>query len=373
MPKISVIVTFYNDSKYLHDSVQSILNQTFKDFELVMIDNGSTDDSFEIVDSYAKKDDRIKIIRSQKNYFGGAVNVKKLLNAASGEYIRLFCADDVMVENCLEKQIEFMEKNPKYLACFTNLMTIDENGNDRNKHQKCAIKKDRFEYLNHMFYNYNAFTLPSALVRRSAITQAMFDYRLIHFFDAKIWLEILKQGEVFVIEENLVKYRIRKNQGNVSDISHNKERAKAYIFEIHLFYEEFFKIKNFDDFKKIFPESEKLLSKLDEKIDEDLLPIITAILLYNSEKFFPFYFGLRKNIALLKMFSLVADESVVLRIEEKLGITYHMLRDLSNNFFDGIEIYYKGCNQNRLKKFLFGFLEKRKAKKLRKKFTPISI
>lgn len=371
IPKISVILIFYNDAKYLPDSISSILNQSFKDFELVMIDNGSTDNSFEVANSYAKKDKRIKIIRSEKNYFGGAINIKKLLKIAKGEYIKLFCADDVMNENCLEKQISFLEENPKYLACFSHLMTIDEEGRDRKKIQKCTIKKNRFEYLNHIFYNYNAFTFPTALVRKSAITNAIFDYRLIHFFDVKIWLEILKQGEVFVIEENLVKYRVRDNQGNVSNISQDQKKAKAYIFEIHLFYEEFFKITDLAEFGKIFPESKKYLKKLDAKKDKDLLPIIAAILLYNSEKFYPFYFGLRKNIALLKIFSLIENEKMIPRIEEKLGISYHKIRELSDNFFDGIDLSYKGHNQNKIKKFFFGFLEKKKAALLRKKFKKI--
>ncbi len=374
-PKISVIFSFYNDAKYLNDSIGSVLNQSFQDFELVIIDNGSTDNSFEIANEYAKKDQRIKILRSRENYFGGGINLTKLLKETKGEYIKLFCADDILIENCLEKEINFLEQNPQYIAGFANMTVVDEDGQDRNKTMRCVIKNNRFEYLNHIFYNNSPFTFPSAIVKKSALTKTISsDIRLVHFFDVKIWVEILKQGEVFVIEENLVKYRTRKNQGNVSNITRSQEKAKAYAFEMHLFYEEFFKINDFALFATIFPESEKYLGRLDKNTDQDLLPIVTAILLYNSEKFDLFYFGLKKNIALLKIFDLIRNEETFARVE-KLGISYQKFRELSNNFLDGVVLQYAGYKQSAIKHFLFGFLVKRKNKALQKmlikNFKPI--
>ncbi len=365
-PKISVAFIFYNDAKYLHDSIRSILNQSFQDFELIMIDNGSTDNSFEVANNYAVQDNRIKILRSDKNYFGGGINFRKLLAEARGEYIKLFCADDILMENCLEKQVNLLEQNPQYLACFTNLKMVDENANDLNKEIKCVIKKDRFEYLNHIFNSGSPFTFPSAFIRKSSLDNSMLDMRLIHFFDVKLWVEILKKGEVFVIEESLVKYRIRDNEGNVSNIASSQERMKAYIFENHLFYEEFFKINDFDLFKRIFPESQKYLDKIDKNLDLDLLPFIAAMLLYNNEKFNMFYFGFRKNISLLKMFNLMNNEELFEKVEKKLEISYQKIRELSNNFLDGAEILHIGTPVNPIKKFFFGFFIKRKRRHFRR-------
>ncbi len=374
-PKVSVIFSFYNDAKYLHDSINSVLNQSFQDFELIIIDNGSTDNSFKVANEYAKKDRRIKIIQSQENYFGGSINLTKLLEETNGEYIKLFCADDILIENCLETQINLLEQNSQYIAGFTNMLIVDEDGQSRNKTMECVIKNNRFEYLNYIFYHNSPFTFPSSIVRKSAFTQNMSsDIRLVHFFDVKMWVEILKQGEVFVIEENLVKYRTRNNQGNISNITRSQEKAKAYAFEMHLFYEEFFKIDNFSLFEKIFPESTKYLDKIDKNTDQDLLPIVAAILLYNSEKFDLFYFGLKKNIALLKIFDLIKDAKTLERVK-KLGISYHKLRELSNNFLDGVTIHYAGYKTNKIKHFFLGFLAKRKNKALQrmliKNFKPI--
>ena len=109
--KISILLIFYNDAKYLTTAIKSILNQTFDNFELIMLDNGSNDGSSTIAKQHAQQDSRIKIIKSQQNYHNGSLNFRKLLAHSKGKYIKFFCADDIMTPNCLNTQIELLENN----------------------------------------------------------------------------------------------------------------------------------------------------------------------------------------------------------------------------------------------------------------------
>ncbi len=369
IPKVSVIFSFYNDSKYLDDSITSILNQTFKDIELIMLDNGSTDDSFEIANEYTKTDYRVKIIRSEINYYGGGKNSRALLKEAKGKYIKFFCADDVMLPNCIEKQVNFLDDNSKYIACFANLNMVDDNGKNLNKSSDCVIKNNRFEYLNHIFFNYNALTFPTFIIRKEYLEESMMDLRLLHFYDVKLWISTLKKGEIFVIEENLVNYRIQGNGGNVSNLNADPKKLKTYLFELHLIYEEFFKIDDFDDFEKIFPNHKDKIKNCDRDKDKDLIPLIIALILYNSDKFNPFLFCLHKNIALLKIFDLLRSDKIFAKMEGKLGVSYKDIRDLSMTFFEGIDIKYLKHHKGFFKKLYYRIFKKRHIKKAKELYS----
>ena len=107
IPQVSVCMPMYNASKYLRECIDSVLAQTFKDFEFLIVDDGSDDDSVEIVKSY--HDDRIRLIQNTHDYIG-SLNI--LLDEACGKYIARMDADDVMVLSRLERQFQYLETNP---------------------------------------------------------------------------------------------------------------------------------------------------------------------------------------------------------------------------------------------------------------------
>ena len=104
---ISVIMSVYNDSKYLKDSIDSILNQTFKEFELIIVDDCSTDNSLEIIKEYALKDNRVKIIENNKN-LGLAVSLNKAWKEAKYDYIARIDGDDICLLDRFEKQMNYL-------------------------------------------------------------------------------------------------------------------------------------------------------------------------------------------------------------------------------------------------------------------------
>lgn len=128
-PPISVIMPVYNAEKFLDESIESILNQTFKDFEFIIIDDGSTDNSLKIIRKYKKKDKRIKVLINKKNQ-GIAETRNKGLRIAKGKYIVTFDADDISLQKRLQIQYYFLERNQNIFLVGGSAIIIDENGRD---------------------------------------------------------------------------------------------------------------------------------------------------------------------------------------------------------------------------------------------------
>lgn len=125
MAKISVIMPVYNSMDYLEDSIGSVLGQTYKDFELIIIDDGSKDDSFKICDRFAKKDDRVRLFHVENQGVSAARNLG--ISKSTGEYIRFMDADDTFHENSLKLMIGGMESDDRVDIVIGGYDTNDEN------------------------------------------------------------------------------------------------------------------------------------------------------------------------------------------------------------------------------------------------------
>ena len=124
---ISVVMSVYNSETYLKEAIDSILHQTFTDFEFLIIDDFSTDNSRKILELYSRKDDRIKIFTNKEN-FGLTKNLNKLLRYAKGEYIARMDADDISELNRFERQVDFLENNKNIDIVGTFSRNINQNG-----------------------------------------------------------------------------------------------------------------------------------------------------------------------------------------------------------------------------------------------------
>jgi len=348
-PLVSVILRFFNDEKYIRECIESVLNQDYKNIELILVNNDSQDNSAKIADEFLG-DKRVKILRNDKNVISGAFSTKKGLKESEGEYITLFCADDVMNKNCISKKVEFLEENPEFLACFANLEIIDQNSKKTGGNLLCAQKNNRFEYLRYIFQNYFCVTFPGATIRKKDFLYDAMDERLVHFFDVALWVNILQRGEIKVLDEYHVKYR--QHGSNVSAIFGDRNKYTQYLFELDFFYDEFFKIKDFELIYNVFPEAKPLLNKIDKEKDTDLLGIIIAITLFNNEKYTPFISGILKNIALRKITRLIDDKIVFKKATDKI-IDQNYIVDYSKYYNEGIEIDCRSPKKNNLFTRLF--------------------
>ncbi len=126
-PLISVIMPAYNGEKYLAEAIESILDQTYNNFEFIIINDGSTDKSLEIIKEYAKKDKRIKIINNNKN-LGISLSLNKGVITGKGKYIAIMNQDDISLTKRFEEQIKFLEENPEVDIVGAAMETFDEEG-----------------------------------------------------------------------------------------------------------------------------------------------------------------------------------------------------------------------------------------------------
>lgn len=138
-PKINVIMSVYNGMPYLEEAVESVLNQTYKNFKFIIVDDASTDDTLKYLKSL--KDRRIKLIRNKKN-FGLAASLNIALQRTQGDYIARMDADDVSKPERLATQIGFMKKNPKVDICGSFVEVINEKGKVIGKLKKPISDKD---------------------------------------------------------------------------------------------------------------------------------------------------------------------------------------------------------------------------------------
>jgi glycosyltransferase involved in cell wall biosynthesis len=128
IPLVSVGLFVYNGERYIEETLDSILSQTFTDFELIISDNASTDRTGEIALSYAKRDDRIRYYRSEKN-MGAGWNVRRVYELATGKYFKQAAADDMLEPDFLRLCVEALENDPSCVVAYPKTRVIDENGN----------------------------------------------------------------------------------------------------------------------------------------------------------------------------------------------------------------------------------------------------
>lgn len=142
-PKVSVIIANYNSEKFISDAISSILNQTYKDFELIIVDDKSTDNSLLIIDKLVQQDSRIKVIALSKN--SGVTYSRQVgLDNAIGKYIAILDSDDISLPNRLEEQVSYLEENSDVVLVASDYYVITEKGEIKKKKKvhknKAAIK-----------------------------------------------------------------------------------------------------------------------------------------------------------------------------------------------------------------------------------------
>lgn len=234
MARVSVIIPVFNHEKYIAECIESVLSQTYKDFEIVVVDDGSTDKTPEILKKYARK---IEVIRQQNK--GGAAALNTAIENSTGEYIAWLSSDDIFMPSKLKEQIGFFEKNPGIDAVYTDFYIIDGNG--------LVIKEVRSPFYpekKDFLYNLlivNFINGSSVMFKRTCIeTTGYFDEDMKYHADGNMWFRMLKHFKFRHISKLLLKYR-----WHTSNLSHHFFQMKRYLY---LYYRKIFEIYSVDDF-----------------------------------------------------------------------------------------------------------------------------
>ncbi|MGE4442608.1 MAG: glycosyltransferase [Desulfomicrobium sp.] len=204
-PNISVIMPVYNADRFLRQAVESILFQSFSNFEFIIIDDCSTDQTCYILNDYKKKDDRIKIFKNNQN-LGVAKSLNFALNLATANYVARMDADDISEPQRLEEQYNFMVRNPSVTILGSALCCIDENENVISKRQFPINSNDITNSLLTSF----PIAHPTVMMVRDRIVSAG-GYRADFNYaeDYELWLRAVALGyEIRNLEAQLLRYRV---------------------------------------------------------------------------------------------------------------------------------------------------------------------
>ncbi len=210
--KVTVGIPVYNGAKFIGASIESVLNQTFSDFELIVSDDRSTDDTEAIVCSFS--DSRIRYVKNERN-LGAPGNFNNCINLAKGHYVYLLHADDVMLPRNLERKIKVMDANLNVGMVHSNIYQIDESGKVLDTHWEKRYHEDLildgYKYFLELISNGNLICAPSVMIRKSCYEKlGGFDCRISHSCDWEMWLRISLFYDVAYIVEPLVLYRFHE-------------------------------------------------------------------------------------------------------------------------------------------------------------------
>ncbi len=217
---MSVILPSYNHDKYICEAIDSVLNQSFIDFELLISDDASVDDSVEKIKSYS--DSRIQSYFSSENQ-GAALNTLYLIGKAKGKYIALINSDDVWFQDKLFKQVSFLEMHEDYVACFSGTDYIDEENNILSKNEEIFKQPNRTQgkWLERLFTAGNCICHPSMLMKTDVYRNVgYYNHGMRQLPDFDMWIRVLKKYKIYILQEALVSHRRFINSGeNTSSVT----------------------------------------------------------------------------------------------------------------------------------------------------------
>lgn len=239
MPLVSVVMPSYNHGKYIAAAIDSVLTQSFTDYEFLISDDHSLDNTACIIKSYT--DPRIKTHFFSENR-GAAINHTYLLEQAQGKYIALINSDDLWEKGHLKKQVDVLENDLKYGACFSHAGFIDENGAPIRLNYNIFSQPNRSQsgWLKYFFMNGNCLCHPSSLIRTQIFKElGTYNPSLRQLPDFDMWIRLVKKYPIFIIQEELVKHRrfIHSGQNTSTPTCENSMRdvMEAYYILSHFF------------------------------------------------------------------------------------------------------------------------------------------
>ena len=222
--KISVVMPVYNAQRFLSQAIDSVLEQSSSDFELIMIDDCSTDKSYEILCQYEKKDDRIRVFKNDKN-LGVSYTRNFGVKKASCDYVAFIDSDDMWAFDKLEKQVKLIEAYPDTDLCYTGSGFVDTNS-VKSEFVFTVPKQVVFKKL----LKQNVVSCSSALVKKEWLVRYPMAHDDMHE-DFATWLSILKHGgKARGVNEPLLIYRVDRNSK-----SGNKFKSIAMTYRVYKF------------------------------------------------------------------------------------------------------------------------------------------
>lgn len=228
--KVSIGISFYNAEQFLPFAINSVLNQTFRDFELILLDDGSTDNSLKIAQSYS--DSRIRIVSDGENH-GLAYRLNQLVNISEGKYFARMDADDIMHPERIQRQLAYLTEHPQIDVLGCDVFTIDTNNQIKGTIQYNHNPKSITDV-----YQHSCFIHPTVIARREWFLQNPYDINATRMEDYNLWLRTVESYHFVNMRDNLLYYRttglpylsryLKSMKGERMELSKLKHKIPGY-------------------------------------------------------------------------------------------------------------------------------------------------
>lgn len=322
MPTVSVIIPSYNHEKFIKECIESVLSQTFQDFEIIITDDGSTDRTVEIIKSFG--DPRIKLFVLTENR-GACIAANNCINHSNGKYIAMLSSDDVWYPEKLEIQVKYLEEHPNIAVVFGKADWIDEASN-LIVHKEFPYQnvfnvdnRTRFEWLRHFFKNGNCLCHPCSLIRKECYNEVgLLDPSFANLPDFDLWIRFCLKYDIHIMDQRLIRFRRLDREMNASgDVVTSRIRNR---FEYKQILDHYLKIHDTRELLLIFPEAVKY-----GKASQDLIPYFLGRIATDSGVDFMMLWGLENIYPLLK------NEITAQKLEKQCGFTHRDFIRLSGS------------------------------------------
>ncbi len=222
---LSVVMCAFNEEAYIRESIQSLTRNTFKDFKIVIVDDGSTDSTTAILNEFQMSDERILVIRNEKN-LGIALSTNIALSHCKTEFTAIMDADDICLPDRLKKQLDYLMRNPEIDVVGSSMYIL-------SGLQKNEIRAARQDNLRNMLLKENIIFNPTVMFKQSLVGKGIFQcnprYRYTH--DYHIWTKLAIKSNFANLEEPLVIYRDNKQRKH-SNSNSNPVRRELEVLAI---------------------------------------------------------------------------------------------------------------------------------------------
>ena len=327
MPTVSVIAAAHNQDLHIHQAIQSVLNQSFQDIELIVTDDGSTDGTLDVIRLFSG-DARLRVL-CNSHPEGVASALSRSGSVSTGKYIAWLDCNDVYEKHHLETLVPYLETNVSKIGVFGSASLIDVNGDNVGVWTDAGIAADRFRLLNLLYSGARPVCKSAGLVKRESVMEAghmLPEYG--HSYDTALWINLLFQGAIDVIPQAVVRSRVQELEAAATELN----RSAFENFELlHLFSEQ---ITSIDLLLQIFPE-----------IRDVNLPV--------TDKFIQFHLALsaltndspsNRLFGLHLLHQLMRKPELVALLKSDCGFNYRDLFD----FEDDLSILANGSIQSEL-------------------------
>jgi glycosyltransferase involved in cell wall biosynthesis len=242
-PTVSVCVPTYNGAAFLADTLASIAAQTFDDYEVLIVDDGSTDDTLRIAEAHASAHDRVRVIRNPQRRGSSARNANECLTHARGQWIKFLFQDDLMAPTCLERMLDAGHRGPLVITRHDYVFEPDVDDMTRSQYESLPTLEATLppEYadaddfcdavLTHWCINFIGPTSSSLIHRRCIDRYGAFDPNIVTFPDLEYWIRVGSNEGLAIVPERLVSFRVHNRSISVGMRSATDARRYAFLLE----------------------------------------------------------------------------------------------------------------------------------------------